>query len=380
MSFKTLGLSHALLAELAAQQFTQPYPIQLKAIPAILEKRDVLGIAGTGSGKTASYVLPILTNLQKVQTKKDRHIHVLVLVPTRELAKQVNEVFRTFAQGFKQKIRSSAVFGGVSINPQMMGMQHVDVLVATPGRLLQLVRAHAVHFSELKTLVLDEADKLLNAEFTDEMNQILEILPHTRQNLLYSATLTDTVKQIHQILLHDPLIIKIESEESDIELIEQKAYMVADSEKGPLLRYLIREQKMKQVLVFASSIARADRVAEKLRKHGIEARSIHRKKSQGARTDLLTKFKHGKLPVLVATDLLGRGIDIEYLPYVINYELPRSPKMFIHRIGRTGRAQRHGKAISLISPEEENHFWVIEKKMNKHVEKIKTDDIDLSRV
>ncbi len=380
MSFKTLGLSNALLPELAAQEFSEPYPIQLEAIPAILEMRDVLGIAGTGSGKTASYVLPILTNLQKLQTKKDRHVHVLVLVPTRELAGQVNEVFTAFAKGFKKKIRSTAVFGGVSINPQMMGMQHIDVLVATPGRLLQLVKSKAVHFSELKTLVLDEADKMLNTEFKEEMNQIIEMLPKQRQNLLYSATLNDNVKQIHQILLHDPLVIKIESEEADIDLIEQTAYMVAESDKGPMLRYLIKTHEMKQVLVFTSSVSRADRVAEKLRKNGIEARAIHSKKSQGGRTDLLTKFKNGSLPVLVATDLLARGIDIEYLPYVINYELPRSPKMFIHRIGRTGRAQRHGKAISLIAPDEEQHFWVIEKKMNKFVDRIQTDDLDLARI
>ena len=377
MSFTSLGLSSSLLKTLSDQNYIKPYPIQQKAIPAILNKKDVLGIAKTGSGKTVSYVLPILMNLQGIPTSKNRHIDILVLVPSRELAIQINEVFQLFTSGLSKTKKSLAVHGGVSINPQMISLQGVNILVATPGRLLELVESKAVHLSDIQTLVLDEADKMLNLGFKDELNHIFTLLPKKRQNLLFSATLSDDLNSMKQILLHNPLIIKIENEADQIELINQVAYSVAEDKKGPLLRYLIRHNNLFQVLVFTSSIKRADNVANKLRANGIEAWPIHSKKSQGARTDLLTKFKHGKLRVLVATDLLSRGIDIEFLPYVINYELPRSPKDYIHRIGRTGRAESPGEAISLITPEDQHHFKVIQKKMGKQVTMIESKDIDL---
>ena len=375
-SFTSLGLSPALLKALAVQNYTQPYPIQQAAIPAILNKKDVLGIAQTGSGKTASYVLPVLTNLQANSATKNRHVNVLVLVPTRELAVQVEEVFQLFSSVLTDRIKSLAVYGGVSINPQMMALQGVKILVATPGRLLELVESNAVHLSDIDTLVLDEADKMLNLGFKEEMNRIFALLPEKRQNLLFSATLSDDLKQINQILLHDPLVIKIKAEKENIDLINQLAYFVSEEKKGPLLRYLITHNELKQVLVFTSSVYKADNVADKLRKNGIDAAAIHSKKSQKARMDALRKFKSGKLQVLVATDLLARGIDIEFLPYVINYELPRSPKDYIHRIGRTGRAESTGEAISLITPEEEHHFKVIQKKMGKWVTRIYSDNID----
>lgn len=378
MSFIDMELSPSLLNILEAQNYTEAYPIQKEAIPAIIDKRDVLGIAKTGSGKTASYVLPLLMNFQKSIVSKNRHVTALVLVPTRELAVQVNDVFKLFAGTGLQKVKSLAVFGGASINTQMQALQNVSILVATPGRLLELVEVNAVHLSEVETLVLDEADKILNAGFSKEVNRIFELLPKKRQNLLFSATLNEDINNINQLLLHDPLVIKIEVQGDDIDLINQTAYLVSNEKKGPLLRYLIKEKGMSQVLIFTSSVARADRVADKLRKSGIDAKSIHRKKKQGARTDLLTKFKHDKLRVLVATDLLSRGIDIEFLPYVINYELPRSPKVFIHRIGRTGRAESTGEAISLVSPEEEHHFKVIEKKLKKRIPKIDSNDLDFS--
>ena len=379
MSFNSLGISGSLLETLETQNYTNPYPIQKEAIPAILEKKDVLGIAKTGSGKTASYVLPILMNLQGKSVTKSRHVQVLVLVPTRELAVQVADVFKLFGSKIPQNIKSLAVFGGASINPQMMAMQGVDILVATTGRLLDLVEVNAVHLSEIDTLVLDEADKMLNAGFKNEMNKIFDLLPPKRQNLLFSATLNDDISTINQILLHDPVVIKIESHEENIDLINQSTYAVAAEKKGPLLRYLIKSREMTQVLVLTSSVARAERVADKLRKNGIDAKAIHSKRTQGVRTDLLTNFKEGKLQVLVATDLLSRGIDIEFLPFVINYELPRSPKIFIHRIGRTGRAENSGKAITLISPDEEQHFRVIEKKIKKRIARIPTDDLDLRK-
>lgn len=377
MPFSSFGLSPALLKALADQNYTQPYPIQKEAIPAILKRKDVLGIAQTGSGKTASYVLPILTNLQGNTPTKNRHVNVLVLVPTRELAVQVGEVFQLFGSVLPERIKSLAVFGGVSINPQMIGMQGVQILVATPGRLLELVESNAVHLSGIDTLVLDEADKMLNPGFQDEMNRIIALLPKKRQNLLFSATLSDEVANINQILLHDPVVIKIEPEADNIDLIEQLAYFVSEEKKGPLLRYIIKHNDLKQVLVFTSSVYKADNVADKLRKNGINAAAIHSKKSQGARTDALNKFKSGQIRVLVATDLLARGIDIEFLPHVINYELPRSPKDYIHRIGRTGRAESPGGAISFITPEDQHHFKIIQKKMGKWVTMIDSENLDL---
>lgn len=380
MPFSSFDLSPALLQVLAAQNYTQPYPIQQKAIPAVLKRKDVLGIAPTGSGKTASYVLPILTNLRGNTASKNRHVSVLVLVPTRELAVQVGEVFQLFGTALPEHIKSLAVFGGVSINPQMIGMQGVHVLVATPGRLLELVESNAVYLSNIETLVIDEADKMLNLGFQDEMNRIIALLPKKRQNLLFSATLSDEIGNINQILLHDPVVIKIEPEKQNIDLIEQLGYFVSEEKKGPLLRYIINYNDLKQVLVFTSSVYKADNVADKLRKNGIDASAIHSKKSQGARTDALSKFKSGELRVLVATDLLARGIDIEFLPHVINYELPRSPKDYIHRIGRTGRAENPGEAISFVTPEDQHHFRIIQKKMGKWVTMIDSENIDLKGV
>lgn len=377
MSFASLGLSPSLLKVLEDQNYSQPYPIQKAAIPAILDKKDVLGIAKTGSGKTASYVLPILMNLMGNTETKNRHINVLVLVPTRELAVQVQEVIRLFSAALPKRIKSMAVFGGVSINPQMIGLQGVNILVATPGRLLELVDSSAVHLSDIETLVLDEADKMLNLGFKKEMNSIFALLPIKRQNLLFSATLSDDVNNIHEVLLRNPLVININSEIDNIDLITQTAYTILEEKKGPLLRYLIKSKDLKQVLVFTSSVYKADNVVDKLRKNGIDALAIHSRRSQNARTTALHKFKTGKVKVLVATDLLSRGIDIEFLPYVINYELPRSPKDYIHRIGRTGRAESPGEAISFITPDDKHHFRVIQKKIGKWVTMIDGDSLNL---
>ena len=377
MPFSALGLTPELLKTLAEQNYERPYPIQEQVIPAILKRKDVLGIAQTGSGKTAGYVLPILMNMQQNPTQKNRHINALVLVPTRELAMQVSEVFRIFSENLTIKIKTLAVFGGVSINPQLMALQSVHILVATPGRLLELVEFNAVHLSEIETLVLDEADKMLNLGFQEEMNQIFALLPKKRQNLLFSATLSEDVKNINQILLHDPIVIKIEPESENIDLISQLGYFVSEEKKGPLLRYLLKNNDLQQVLVFTSSVYQADNVTDKLIKNGIEAAATHSKKSQQARTEALRNFKSGKLRVLVATDLISRGIDIKFLPFVINYELPRSPKDYIHRIGRTGRAESPGEAISFITPDDQQHFRVIQKKMGKWVTMIDSAGMDL---
>jgi len=363
MSFKALGLPSTLVEILEKQEYKAPYPIQKAAIPVILKGRDVLGIAPTGSGKTASYVLPVLSRLQQSKEAKNRQVDVLVLVPTRELAEQVKEVFVLFEKGLEHSVPIMAVYGGVSINPQMKALFGISVLVATPGRLLDLVASNAVQFNKLETLILDEADKLLNLGFKEEMNKIFALLPKKRQNLLFSATLNEKVEEIHQFLLHNPEVINVAPKEGNLENIRQLAYTIAEEKKGPLLRHLIKSENMQQVLVFTASTYKSEHVADKLHKNGIDARSIHGKKSQHARTKALEAFKAGKLRVLVATDLLARGIDIEFLPHVINYELPRSPKDYVHRIGRTGRAEATGEAISLISPEEEHHFRVIQKKM-----------------
>jgi ATP-dependent RNA helicase RhlE len=377
MSFASLGLSPAILKALEKQFYNAPYPIQEQAIPPILKGKDILGIAQTGSGKTASFVLPILQLLEKMPLGKNRHINALVLVPTRELALQVGEVFKAFSDALPNRIKTLSVFGGVSINPQMIQLQGVEVLIATPGRLLDLVDSKAVYLSEVEILVLDEADKMLNLGFKEEMTSIFKLLPKKRQNLLFSATLGKDIDSITEFLLHDPIKIEIVAEEINIDLIQQVAYAVEEDRKGPLLRYLIKEQQMKQVLVFTSSVHRADAVVEKLKANNINAAAIHSKKSQGARTDALKNFKAEKIQVLVATDLISRGIDIPFLPFVINYELPRSPKDFIHRIGRTGRAEASGIAISLIAKEEEHHFSVIQKKMRKKVALIASEEFDL---
>ena len=377
MSFASLKLSSHLLNSLEKHGFKKPYPIQEKAIPAILDGKDVLGLAQTGSGKTASYVLPVLMNLVKQPATKNRHINVLVMVPTRELAIQVEAIFSSFGADVPFPFKSMAVFGGVSINPQMKALSNVNVLVATPGRLLELSESNALHFSSVSTLILDEADKLLNLGFKSEMDRIFALLPRTRQNLLFSATLSADVKSMEQVLLTDPVVITIAPEQERVELINQVGYFVKDEKKGPLLRYLIKEKKMEQVLVFTSSVYQADLVADKLQKNGISARAIHSKKSQGNRTEALSYFKQGEITVLVATDLLSRGIDIEFLPFVINYELPRSPKDFVHRIGRTGRAENPGEAITFVTEDGAHHFKVIQKKMKTVVDMVNSDNLDL---
>lgn len=377
MDFKALGLAPYLVKLIEKQDYKKPTQIQEEAIPIILKGKDVLGIAPTGSGKTAAYALPIIQNLEGKTKTKNRHINVLVLVPTRELAGQVEEVFRSFSQDLPFQFKSLAVYGGVSINPQMISIQHVNVLVATPGRLLELAESSAVHFNDLSTLILDEADKMLNLGFKKEMDQIFALLPGNRQNLLFSATLSPDVQTIESVLLKNPTIIKIETKKETVELINQLGYFVSPGKKGPLLRYLIQSNDWKQVLVFTSSVYQADLVADKLRKNGIQAQAIHGKKSQGRRSGALAHFISGKLRVLVSTDLLSRGIDIAFLPHVINYELPRSPKDFVHRIGRTGRAENPGDAITFVTEEDKHHFKVIQKKMKRWITMIDADSLDL---
>jgi ATP-dependent RNA helicase RhlE len=377
MPFSSFGLSEALVKTLTELKYERPYPVQEKVIPAIQTQKDVLVIAPTGSGKTLSFALPILNKLVNKKLERNRNIQALIVLPTRELAIQVQAVFHTFTSAMNSDVRSMAVYGGVSINPQMKAMMGVNVLIATPGRLIELIESNAVKLHECRTLVLDEADKLLNLGFQKEMNRVLSVLPKKRQNLLFSATLNEDVSAVTQILLQNPEVIKIEAEENSIELIQQAAYRVSEEQKGPLLRYLIKSKNMQQVLVFTSSIFQADKVTDKLQKNGINAVAIHSKKSQEARTKSLANFKAGRTRVLVATDLISRGIDIQFLPFVFNYDLPRSPKEFVHRIGRTGRAEASGDALTFVSPEDEHHFKVIQKKMKRMVEMVDSESFDL---
>lgn len=376
MSFAELHLHPSLLANIVKLGYKTPTPIQAQAIPVIIAGRDLLGIAKTGSGKTASFALPILNRMQTIPVgDRNRQPKVLVLVPTRELAVQVAEVFKELSLHLPRPVKSMAVYGGVSINPQMIALIGVEVLIATPGRLLDLQRSNAVDLSKVETLVLDEADKMLNLGFQEEMQEIFALLPKQRQNMLFSATLSEQLSGINRVLLSDPVVIEIKDQVEEEELINLLGYFVSDDRKGPLLRHLIRERDMKQVLVFTSSGFQADKVAWKLSKNGIQALSIHGKKSQSARLEALDKFKSGKLRVLVATDLISRGIDINKLPYVINYELPRSPKDFVHRVGRTGRAESEGLAITFVTREETHHFKVILKKMKRYMEVIDSETL-----
>ena len=377
MSFESLGLSHNIIKSVRKLGFLKPFPIQEQTIPVILSGKDLMGIAQTGSGKTACFVMPILEKLQNEDVKKDRNIQVLVLAPTRELVIQIEDVFRAFTENLKREIRTMAVYGGVSINPQMKGMFGVEILVATPGRLLDLIEHNALSISQISHLVVDEADKMFQLGFEEEMNKLFAMMPVLKQTTLFSATLNEKVEDIKKRLTINPVLIEINKDEIDIDQITQIAYHVTNETKGPFLRFLIKEQEIKQALIFTSSTRIADHLVEKLKKNKIPATAIHGKKSQGARSGNLRDFKEGETQILVATDLIGRGIHIESLPVVINYELPRSPLDYVHRIGRTGRANESGTAITLVTDDELQHFRTIQKKMGKKVELIYTDNVDL---
>lgn len=377
MSFESLGLSHNIIRSVNKLGYLKPFPIQEQAVPVILEGKDLMGIAKTGSGKTACFVMPVLEKLQNADVKKDRNVQVLILVPTRELAIQIDEVFRAFTDNLKREIRTMAVYGGVSINPQMKGMFGVEVLIATPGRLLDLIEHKAVSISGIRQLIIDEADKMFQLGFEEEMNKLFGLMPVMKQTILFSATLNDKVAEMKERLSINPVMIEIKKEEVEIDHIEQLAYHVAPENKGPFLRYLIKEKKVEKALIFVSSTKSADNLVEKLKKNKIKAVAIHSQKSQGARRNNLEEFKVNGAQILVATDLIGRGIHIDSLPCVINYELPRSPLDYIHRIGRTGRAHEKGTAISILTDAELQHFRVIQKKMGKKVTLQRTEGIDL---
>ena len=371
MPFASLGLTSPLARVAADQGFVHPTPIQTAAIPAILEGRDVLGLAQTGSGKTAAFVLPLLQQVLGARRTTPRRLLVLILVPTRELADQVGGVTLELAHGLGAPVKVVTAFGGVSINPQMLALRGgADIVVATPGRLLDLVKHNALHLDEVAALVLDEADRLLDLGFADELAEILALLPPNRQSLFFSATFADEVQTLASALLHDPLRIEVAAEPETRPDITQRAIEVDAPKRAQLLRHLIQSSDWgtnSRVLVFAATKYATELVAHKLHRAGIHAAAFHGDLSQGGRRDVLNAFRASELQVVVATDVAARGIDIAQLPVVVNFDLPRSPDDYIHRIGRTGRAGASGLAISFISPDTEAHFRLIEKRQGLRV-------------
>ena len=363
MSFTATGLSSSLLRAVAAHGYLEPTPIQSAAIPAVLQGRDVLGSAQTGSGKTGAFALPLLQALENAPAESLRRAAVLVLVPTRELATQVGEAFRSLAQHLPRAVKVSIVFGGVSINPQMLRLRGgTDIVVATPGRLLDLVHHNAVSLAHVRALVLDEADRLLDLGFAEELARILALLPRQRQNLFFSATFPPAVQVLAQTLLQDPVRISIEPEPQNLPDIVQRAIAVDAGRRTQLLRHLMAEHRWGRVLVFVATKHSAEMIADKLRKARINAEPFHGELSQGKRTQVLADFKASRLKVVIATDVAARGLDISQLPVVVNFDLPRSAVDYTHRIGRTGRAGEAGVAVSFVSADTEAHFRLIEKR------------------
>ena len=364
MSFTSLGLSAPILKAVAAQGYKTPSPIQAQAIPAVLQGRDIMAAAQTGTGKTAGFTLPLLHILSQGKPVTNGQIRALIITPTRELAAQIAESVANY--GAKLPLKSAVVFGGVSINPQITKLKNgVDILVATPGRLLDLYQQRAISFQSLEILVLDEADRMLDMGFIHDIRRILKVLPPKRQNLLFSATFSEEIRALAKGLVNNPLEISVTPRNTTAETVKQWICPVDKSQKSALLTNLIKDQEWKQVLVFSRTKHGANRLAKHLEGKGIRAAAIHGNKSQNARTQALADFKSGKARVLVATDIAARGLDIEQLPQVVNFDLPNVPEDYVHRIGRTGRAGASGQAVSLVSADEFKLLHDIEKLINQ---------------
>ncbi len=367
MLFENLGLAAELVHTVTKLGYSSPTPIQTQAIPVILKGKDVLGGAQTGTGKTAGFTLPMLHILNKnATTKKSRPVRGLILVPTRELAAQVNESIKTYGKNLS--LKSAVIFGGVKIEPQIKMLRDgVDILVATPGRLLDHANQKTVDFSSVEILVLDEADRMLDMGFIHDVRRILKLLPKKRQNLLFSATFSTKIKNLADSILNSPETIEVACRNTPAEQVTQVIHNVDRERKAELLSHLIKLQDWQQVLVFTRTKHGANRLAEKLDKAGIQASAIHGNKSQSARTKALANFKDGSVRVLVATDIAARGIDIDQLPHVVNFELPNVPEDYVHRIGRTARAGRKGEAVSLVCVDEHKLLLGIERLIKKNL-------------
>ncbi len=375
-TFAELSLIPPLLARLTELEYLQPTPIQAQAIPSVLKGHDLIAGANTGSGKTAAFALPLLQSIFEQQTKKassgktgkGNFVSGLILVPTRELAKQIADSIKSYAIHFNGTIKTLAVFGGVSVNTQMQALRGgTDILVATPGRLLDLISSNAIHLDRVQTLVLDEADRMLSLGFTEELSALLALLPKQKQTLLFSATFPEQVQALTKSLLNEPVEIQLQS--SDASTLVQRVFTVNKGNKTALLSHLIKQHQWRQALIFVNAKNSCNHLAEKLAKRGISVEVFHGDKGQGARTRVLDAFKSGEIEVLIATDIAARGLDIDKLPVVINFDLPRSPSDYMHRIGRSGRAGEVGLALSLIDHEDYHHFNVIEKKNKIRLER-----------
>lgn len=375
MTFKILGLIEPLARAVNELGYTTPSPIQREAIPAILRKKDVLASAQTGTGKTASFVLPILQQMNEKPRVKSNRVRVLILTPTRELAAQVHESI--LAYGKHLSLRSTVVFGGVKINPQMMKLRAgVEILVATPGRLMDLFQQRAIAFDQLDTLVLDEADRMLDMGFIHDIKRIIHLLPRQRQNLLFSATFSDDIRALAKSILLHPLEIDVAPRNAAVTAIKQLIHPVDKARKLDLLSHLIHHNKWGQTLVFSRTKHGANKLVKQLADNRIYAMAIHGNKSQAQRTKALTDFKSGEVHVLVATDIAARGIDIDALPCVVNFDLPNVPEDYVHRIGRTARAGSSGLAVSLVSADEASQLHAIEKLLKQKLERVEIDDFE----
>ena len=360
MSFKELGLSEPILRSLKDLDHSEPSEIQTQAIPLVLEGKNIMAAAQTGTGKTGSFVLPMIELLQERPKPYSKHVHALILTPTRELAAQVRESVYTY--GKYTSTTSTAVFGGAKIFPQKSKLKKgLDILVATPGRLLDLVNQKAVKLNNVQILVLDEADHMLDMGFIHDIKKILRLLPKQRQNLLFSATFSNDIRNLAKGLVHNPIEISVSPPNTTVESVEHWIYSVDKNKKSPLLIHLIKENQWPQVLVFSRTKHGANKLAKQLTGAGLNAAAIHGNKSQGARTRALAEFKSGEVQVLVATDIAARGLDIEQLPNVVNFDLPNVPEDYVHRIGRTGRAGASGMAVSLVSADEFKQLSDIER-------------------
>jgi len=373
LSFTTLGLSEPLLRAIAEQGYTEPTPIQKQAIPTILSNQDVLAGAQTGTGKTAGFTLPLLEQLSQATPLKGKApVRALILTPTRELAAQVGESVKIY--GKYLPFKATTIFGGVGIHPQIATLKKgVDIVIATPGRLLDLVNQKAIDLSKVEYLILDEADRMLDMGFIHDIKKVLTLLPKKRQNLLFSATFSNEIKRLADNLLNSPILIEVARMNTASKSVEQVVHPVDRERKRELLAYLIKENDWRQVLVFTRTKHGANRLSEQLGKNKISSAAIHGNKSQSARTKALDNFKKGNLRVLVATDIAARGIDIDQLPHVVNYELPNVPEDYVHRIGRTGRAGNDGEAMSLVCIDENKLLKDIERLIKKEIPKVVID-------
>ena len=370
MSFTNLGLNDSLLKAIKDQGYDTPTPIQKQAIPVVIEGKDVLAAAQTGTGKTAGFTLPLLERLSETHPKMGKkQIRVLVLTPTRELAAQVAESIKTY--GKYMKYSSTVIYGGVGINPQLATLRRgVDIVIATPGRLLDIAGQKGIDFSVVETLVLDEADRMLDMGFIHDIKKLMKMMPQQRQTLLFSATFSKEIKQLASGLLKDPVLIEVARENTTAEQVSQVVHYVDKGRKRELLSQLIKTKDWRQVLVFTRTKHGANKLTKQLEEAGISAAAIHGNKSQGARTKALASFKANEIRVLVATDIAARGIDIDQLPHVVNYELPNVPEDYVHRIGRTGRAGQSGEAISLVCIDEHKLLFDIEKFIKNKIKKV----------